>query len=229
MYPEIRIGSIAVPTYPVMVMLGLVAAGVVKLAFPVPKLDGGRSEFVLFPGVVGLFVGAKLPVLVSYGLRPEFLFTGRSLLGALVGAYLAVRLAKWLHGLHWVGGGDGYVLPITMGLAFGRTGCLLNGCCWGAGGVPVPAFEIAFHLVWFFVFLEFRRRRLLVGSWFPLYLLAYCVFRFAMEFIRTEPRIWLGLTVYHGIALAGTCVLSAELAYRWKLKPTANHDGCVSG
>ena len=229
MYPEIRIGWIAVPTYPVMVALGLVAAGVAKLAFPVPKLNAGRGEFVLFPGVVGLFLGAKLPVLVSYGLRPEFLFTGRSLLGALVGAYLAVRLAKWLYGYRWVGGGDGYVLPIAVGLAFGRTGCLLNGCCWGAGGLPVPAFEIAFHLASFFLLLEFRRRRVLVGSWFPLYLLAYCVFRFVMEFLRTEPRICLGLTVYHAIALAGIFLLAAELTYRGKLKQAASHDRCVSG
>ena len=140
-----------------------------------------------------------------------------------------MRLAKWLYGYRWVGGGDGYVLPITMGLAFGRTGCLLNGCCWGAGGVPVPAFEIAFHLAAFFTFFEFRRRRVLGGSWFPLYMLSYCVFRFAMEFIRTEPRIWLGLTVYHGIALTGACVSAAELAHRWKLKRTTSDAARVSG
>jgi prolipoprotein diacylglyceryltransferase len=127
-----------------------------------------------------------------------------------------------------VGGGDAYVMPVAIGLTFGRIGCLLKGCCWGAGGVPVPGFEIAFHLAAFFVFLQFRRRRVLVGSWFPIYLLAYCVFRFAMEFIRTEPRIWFGLTVYHGIALAGMGIFSAELAYRGKLKGTASHDRRVS-
>ncbi len=225
MYPEINIFSATLSSYSVMVALGLLAAGIVKIVFPMPGVEPSHREFVFFPACLGLFVGAKIPVLLSYGLRPEFVTHGKSMLGALLGAYLAVRLAKWRKGMHWVGGGDAYVLPISIGLAFGRVGCLLNGCCWGRNGLPVPAFEIAFHLAAFCVFVVLRRRRLLAGRWFPLYMLSYCVFRFAMEFLRTEPRVFLGLTVYHLLAMAGILVFSWELLSRRPLQETVGYAG----
>lgn len=43
-------------------------------------------------------------------------------------------------------------------------------------------------------------------------LVAYCAFRFAIEFIRTEPRVWLGLSVYQWTA----AVLAALLAVQWR-------------
>ncbi|MHB8902704.1 MAG: prolipoprotein diacylglyceryl transferase family protein [Thermoguttaceae bacterium] len=214
MAPELRFFWLTVPAYPVMIGLGMVAAGLVRWLLPVRRVPRAQSGFVVFPASVGLIAGAKLPVLVSYGLRPEFAATGKSVLGALVGAYLAVRLAKWWTGQSWKGGGDAFVLPLAAGLAVGRVGCLLNGCCWGTGGFPAPLLEIAFHAAAFAVVCVLRRRRVAEGAWFPLYLGAYCCFRFFAEFIRIEPRVLAGLTVYQWIAAAGVAVFCYEVWIR---------------
>jgi prolipoprotein diacylglyceryltransferase len=43
-----------------------------------------------------------------------------------------------------------------------------------------------------------------------LYLIAYPAFRFGIEFIRTEPRIWAGFTAYQ-LSAAALAVLMAAL------------------
>lgn len=211
MCPELRFFSLTVPAYPVMIGLGMIVAGLVRFLLPIQNVPHSRSGFVIFPAFIGLVVGAKLPVLLSYGLRPEFAATGKSVLGALVGAYLAVRLAKWWTGQSWKGGGDAFVLPLAAGIGVGRIGCLLNGCCWGAGGFPAPLLEIAFHSTAFAVFCLFRSRHVAEGAWFPLYLGAYCLFRFFAEFIRVEPRVLAGLTVYQWIAAVGVAAFFYEV------------------
>ena len=211
MAPELRLLGLNLPAYPVMIGLGMAVAVLVRWLLPTPNVPRSRSAFVIFPAFIGLVVGAKLPVLISYGLRPEFIVTGKSVLGALIGAYLAVRLAKWRTGQSWKGGGDAFVLPLAAGLAVGRIGCLLNGCCWGANGFPAPLLEIAFHATAFAVFYVLRSRRIAEGAWFPVYLGAYCLFRFWVEFIRIEPPVAAGLTVYQWIAGVGVVVFSYEV------------------
>ena len=211
MCPELSFFSLSVPAYPLMMVLGMIVAGLVRFLLPIQGVTRTRAGFVVFPAFIGLIVGAKLPVLLSYGLRPEFAATGKSVLGALVGAYVAVRLAKWRTGQSWKGGGDAFVLPLAAGLAVGRVGCLLNGCCWGKGGFPAPLLEIAFHATAFGVFCLLRSRRVAQGAWFPLYLGAYCLFRFLTEFIRVEPRVLAGLTVYQWIAGPAVVVFCYEV------------------
>ena len=61
-----------------------------------------------------------------------------------------------------------------------------------------------------------RRRRLqavdaLRHQRLKLYLISYCAFRFGIEFVRTEPRIWHGLTAYQ----LGAAAFAAALAAQW--------------
>jgi prolipoprotein diacylglyceryltransferase len=44
-------------------------------------------------------------------------------------------------------------------------------------------------------------------------MIAYCVFRFGIEFIRVEPRVWAGLTAYQ----LGAAALAVLLAAHWAL------------
>lgn len=198
--------------YSLLVGAGLLAAGAVAYGLPVGAPE--RKKFLLIPAGLGLIVGAKIPVLMSYGWDNPAAYMGKSLLGGLLGAYLAVRLTKWVRGIPWVGGGDAFVLPVAIGAAFGRVGCLIGGCCWGRNGFPAPVLEIAFHLTMFAVVLGWRRENRHGGRWFPLYMLSYCLFRFCTEFIRTEPRVLSGLTAYQWIAALGALVFAAELHYR---------------
>jgi phosphatidylglycerol:prolipoprotein diacylglycerol transferase len=181
-----------------------------------------RLMLVYVAALVGAFLGAKLAYLVAEGWmdfgQPNMwrrLATGKSILGALLGGYAAVELAKKWAGYCGVTG-DWFALIAPVGITIGRVGCLLHGCCLGRAcgeswftlcdgeGVPrwpaVPV-EILFNLVMIAVFYSLRRRRKLAGQHFHIYLICYGLFRFAHEFLRDTPRVEAGLSGYHLLAL----------------------------
>ena len=143
------------------------------------------------------------------------LATGKSILGALFGGYVAVELAKKWTGYRGVTG-DWFALIAPLGIAIGRVGCLLHGCCLGrtcgeswftlrdASGVPrwpAAPVEILFNLVMIAVFFVLRRRSKLAGQHFHIYLISYGLFRFVHEFLRDTPRVEEGLSGYQLLAL----------------------------
>jgi phosphatidylglycerol:prolipoprotein diacylglycerol transferase len=182
-----------------------------------------RLVFIYGAALVGAFFGAKLVYLLAEGWlyfgAPDMwlqLAAGKSILGALLGGYVFVELAKRHLGYASTTGDDfALIAPISIGL--GRVGCLLHGCCLGAvcspgwyalkdaDGVPrwpaVPT-ELAFNLFAFALFLFLRQRNLLPGQHFHLYLITYGLFRFAHEFVRATPRLLGPFSGYHFAALA---------------------------
>ena len=181
-----------------------------------------RLMLVYVAALVGAFLGAKVAYLIAEGWidfgQPNMwrrLATGKSVLGALFGGYAAVELAKKWAGYRGVTG-DWFALIAPVGIAIGRVGCLLHGCCLGrvcgesgfalrdAAGVPrwpaVPV-EIGFNLVMLAVFFFLRRKGRLVGQHFHIYLISYGLFRFAHEFLRDTPRVEEGVSGYQILAL----------------------------
>ena len=90
-------------------------------------------------------------------------------------------------------------LCITIAHAFGRIGCMCAGCCYGrettsiigienAGAVRVPVqlFEAGFLFILFGVlaFLYLKR----CNNTLSIYLIAYSIWRFIIEFFRDDPR-----------------------------------------
>ncbi len=173
--------------------------------------------------LVGAFLGAKIVYLLAEGWlfwdspdRWLIWATGKSVLGALLGGYASVELAKPLVG-YTAPTGDLFALVAPVGIGLGRIGCLLHGCCTGvacqrawwtlrdARGVerwPAVPVELGFNVLALAVFLVLRRRHLLAGQHFHLYLIAYGLFRFGHEFLRNTPRLSHGLTGYQAAALA---------------------------
>jgi phosphatidylglycerol:prolipoprotein diacylglycerol transferase len=182
-----------------------------------------RLVFIYGAALVGAFFGAKIVYLFAEGWlhfgAPDMwlqLAAGKSILGALLGGYVFVELAKHHLGYERATGDDfALIAPISIGL--GRVGCLIHGCCLGAAcspgwytikdveGVsrwPAPVAELGFNVVVFALFLFLRRRKILPGQHFHLYLIGYGLFRFAHEFIRATPRLLGSLSGYHFAALA---------------------------
>jgi phosphatidylglycerol:prolipoprotein diacylglycerol transferase len=173
-------------------------------------------------GLLGAFLGAKLLYLAIDGWRfvgqPDAwlqLATGKTILGALIGGYLAVELIKRAVGYTDLTG-DWFALVAPLGITLGRVGCLVHGCCHGracapawytlrdAAGVdrwPAVPVEILFNLAMLALFLALRRWRKLVGQHFHLYLVAYGMFRFLHEFLRNEHRLLSPWTGYQLAAL----------------------------
>src|ERR1700748_1462877 len=85
----------------------------------------------------GAFLGAKIVYILAegwmhFGASDMWvqLATGKSILGALLGGYAAVEIAKKAVGYAGVTG-DWFAFIAPVGIILGRIGCLLHGCCLG--------------------------------------------------------------------------------------------------
>jgi phosphatidylglycerol:prolipoprotein diacylglycerol transferase len=150
-------------------------------------------------------------------LPEQWLYGNRSILSGLVGAYVGAVIAKRLCGYR-ERTGDLFAPAIAIGMAIGRVGCLLTelpgtptGLPWGltltpaeaaaipgaVAGVPLHpsfAYEIIFHLAAFGTLVWLRSRIEEPGELFKLYLAAYALFRFTVEFVRGNEVVAAGLT-----------------------------------
>ena len=64
----------------------------------------------------------------------------------------------------------------------------------------------------------FYRRAGRIDLLFPLYLLSYLVMRFFIEFVRTEPRVLLNLTVYQYLSLLFVPIVLSVLHQRRQVR-----------
>lgn len=178
---------------------------------------------------------SESPTLVGLWLRG-----GQSVLGGLAGAYVGVLVAKRIIGYQG-STGDIFAPAVAAGLAVGRIGCFLTEQVgtpttlpWGislapdtasamaycpscTAGLPMhPSFlyEIGFHTL-AFVFLAVMSGKIgKPGDSFKLYLIAYALFRFGVEFVRDNPEFAFGLSGSQ-IFLLATVPLGLGL-FAWK-------------
>ncbi|MGH2808930.1 MAG: prolipoprotein diacylglyceryl transferase [Actinomycetota bacterium] len=145
---------------------------------------------------------------------------GRTILGGLAGAYLGAVTTKRIVGYR-AKTGDLFAPAVALGMAVGRWGCFLTeqvgtttSMPWGitvsdaaaaripdcaacTTGLPMhPSFlyEIAFHALAFGVLVRNRDRIPVPGELLKIYLFAYAVFRFGVEFVRGNDVVVAGLT-----------------------------------
>jgi prolipoprotein diacylglyceryltransferase len=152
----------------------------------------------------------------NHDIVQQWFYGNRSILGGLVGAYLGAHFGKLVTGYRERTGAL-FAPAVAAGMAVGRVGCLLTespgtvtGHAWGvvlnktdAALVHAPAniplhpsfvYEIAFHVVAFVLLWRFRDHLSKPADLLVLYLTAYAVFRFFVEFVRANDVAWAGLT-----------------------------------
>ena len=178
---------------------------------------------VFFAAVAGSFIGAKVLYLLIEGrndwVAPDRwmrIATGKTVVGALLGGFLAVEWVKVAMGVNRVTG-DLFASIAPLSLALGRVGCWQSGCCLGRICDPVPwaltdsqgvarwpavPVELAFNLVAFATFWFMRSRRMLPGQHFHLYIMAYGFFRLVHEPMRATPKWASGMSGYQVAAVA---------------------------
>lgn len=229
MAPVVEIGPFTFFTHDLFTLLGL-AAGV-ALYYRALRRDGildGRIVLVSMAALAGGAIGARL--LTSWEIIDEvqaadlpltYVVTHgpRSIIGGLVGGYVAIVLSKRALG-YTRSTGDYYAAAIPLALVIGRIGCFLAELplgtptdlpwgmtvspeaaaafprCPGCDGPMHPSmlYEIGFHAVALAVILARGPLLPIRGDTLKLYLLAYGVFRFGVEFVRgNEVQAW-GLT-----------------------------------
>jgi len=219
-----RLGALEVPTHGFFVGLGVAVAALVFLleARSRGRLDQHTLVAVcgaLVGGAIGMRLSGLLPHLsptANPTLAQAWEFGARSILGGLTGAYVGVLVAKRIIGYR-VRTGDLFAPAVAIGMAVGRVGCYLTeapgrptslpwavhapasvpecaGCLSGVGMHPSHLYEIAFQLAAFGLLYWLKPRITAPGMLLILYLAAYAVFRFAVEFTRANPTVWLELT-----------------------------------
>lgn len=168
---------------------------------------------------------------------------GRSILGGLAAAYAGALVAKRIAGYRR-STGDLFAPAVALGMAVGRWGCFLTeqvgtptSLPWGirltpeqaaripecqsycASGVAMhPSFlyEILFQGAMFGLLWWLRPRVRRPGELFRIYLLAYAVFRFAVEFVRGNAVVWAGLTRPQLFLVPSTALLTASFLRSWR-------------
>ncbi len=243
MTPEWQLGPVAVPVHGLFIALGVTAAGVVFAYEARRRGAVNEQSLVAVAGaVVGGAIGMRLSGWARHldfstnpGLSQAWQFGSRSILGGLLGAYLGVLIAKRIGGYRGKTG-DLFAPAVALGMAVGRIGCLLTeapgrpttlpwgihapastpecpGCLAGQAMHPSFVYEIAFQLAAFVVLLTLRDRITRPGELFVLYLAAYAVFRFAVEFVRANETVWLDLTRPQWFLLPSLVLLGIRLWY----------------
>ena len=166
----------------------------------------------------GGMLGAKLPFVLldweGFLSGTAWFDSGKTLVLGLVGGYFGVEAAKWALHIH-VRTGDSFAAPVAAAIAVGRLACFSAGCChgtvtdlpWavdfgdGLGRHPTQLYEFGFHFACAVILIRLQSQGLFRGQLIKLYIIAYLVYRFATEYIRPEPKLWLELSAYQWAAL----------------------------
>lgn len=173
----------------------------------------------------------------NLSLVDQLAYGNASMLSALVGAWAGVHVAKRIV-RYPERTGDLFAPAVALAMVIGRVGCLLTeepgtptGTGWGivldadaaarvggAAGVPLhPSFvyEIVFHALAFALLWGWLRHRpIAAGETLTLYIAAYGVFRFCVEFVRGNDVAWLGLTRPQLFLLVTIPLLLARIVYK---------------
>lgn len=162
-------------------------------------LQQDAGLWIAFAGIFGAALGAKViywleyaPYIAAHWRDWQVWLGGKTIVGGLLGAWLGVEGAKKYLGI-LVSTGDFFVLPLTVGIAIGRIGCLLTGLedhtygsptfqAWGwdfGDGIlrhPLPLYEIIYLIVLSSILWGIRRN-LRQGEAFKLFMAGYLSFR----------------------------------------------------
>lgn len=179
--------------------------------------------YIVLSGVIGARLIYVLLHLSSYHhnlLQMINLRTGGlSWHGALLGGLIAIVLYCLKNKLSIGAILDLFSPSFILGLAIGRIGCFLNGCCYGKiasgnlgkfftkfnipqGRHPAQLYELFLDLIVFFLLLWWDKKTKFSGELYLVFLMLYSAVRFIVEFYRFDIFVYSGITLAQYISLA---------------------------
>lgn len=224
-----------------------IAAALVLYAYEKRRRGLADDRLWVIAGMAVAFGGVGARLLTWDPTRPAQLDLwwtegNRSILAGLVAAWIGVELGKRVTGYR-ASTGDLFVAPVALAMVIGRVGCLLTedpgtptGGNWGLvltpadagrlGGVagvglhPSFAYEIAFHAIALWLLLRYRNALPHPGDLFALYVAGYALFRFGVEFVRSNELVW-GLSRPQWFLLATLPLLGWRVWRVWHRRPVS--------
>ena len=170
--------------------------------------------------IVGAVIGAiALGTLNTYYSLEDKQIIGKSILGAIVGATIAVEIFKKFTGIK--GSTGAYFVPsLVLGIAIGRIGCFLGGLEDYTYGIetdlflgydfgdgllrhPVQLYESVTMFLFFgyVLWVYFKDRDYFEKNIFYQFILLYSIQRFLWEFLKPYQTIAFGMNIFSFICL----------------------------
>lgn len=237
MLPHINIGQLKMSTYYTAMILGYILMIVLMLLkrrrekyglSVIKSVVFATSELIC--GVLGckiLFILENINWIEKNG----FAFGGFSFYGAvfliplvmpMVGKFLSLNLRDSL---------DCSAMCIIAMLGTIRIGCFLNGCCGGRVfnitdfyfTFPTQLIECACDFYILFIMIEWEKKNIAYGFFYPRFLLIYGIVRFMVEFLRNTEKDWLYLSHAQWFSIAAIMIGSVlEIILRKQMKSGIN-------
>jgi phosphatidylglycerol:prolipoprotein diacylglycerol transferase len=237
--PEIHLGPVTVQTFGIAFAVAFIAAGAVaaRRLDELGKPADWAYELIL-AALIGGLVGARLDFIIENysSVKDDLLgniFSGSGLVwyGGAIGGAIGVGLWAWWRGMLSAALLDLCAAPLALGYAIGRIGCQVSGDgdygkAWDGPWAmaypngtkpidttvhPTPIYEtLAMGMI---AYLLWRLRdRYRAGVLFCIYLMLAGAERFAIEFLRRNEHLVLGLTQAQLISIAMIAAGAAWLA-----------------
>ncbi len=235
----LTIGSVKLHPHPVFESIAyFVSLRLALRLFRRSTVPSGQRGVVIAGGLIGGMLGAKLLAIVQHvdllwtgqASFVMLLISGKTIVGALLGAVLGVEITKKLLKIE-TATGDAFAYPLIVGTAIGRVGCFLTGLSdqtygtptslpWGVDfgdriiRHPTQLYEVVF-MVGLLIFLKYRERKpYLQGDLFRFYMICYLTFRWSIDFIKPDFHPLLGMS-----AIQICCLLGLVYYHRafWRL------------
>lgn len=171
--------------------------------------------WILLGAMIGALIGSRVIAFLetpSEMANQTFIsfYQNKTVAGGFLGGLFGVELFKKIIGIK-TASGDIYVIPIIVALFIGRIGCfsmgiaeptygnettLFTGMNLGDGKLrhPVALYEMAFMVVLFILFRKIKNVDLINGDRFKLFMVAYFLYRFCVEFIKPYEPLFLHLS-----------------------------------
>ncbi len=219
------VGNRAVYWYGIMVALGFLACVAHLTVLGVREKRGLNfgSDFAFWLMLFGI-IGGRIAYVVAnfdYYLHDPVAIIrvdqgGLIYYGGFIGAFIAGVVFARVKKMSILELADFSVSALPLGHAFGRMGCFLNACCYGAvtsvpwgvsqqGAVrhPVQLYEALFNLALYALMIPVYQRRKWNGQILAMYCIVYPLGRFVLEFFRGDERLgWHGFSYAKIISIA---------------------------
>ncbi|MBB5438423.1 prolipoprotein diacylglyceryltransferase [Pedobacter sp. AK017] len=186
-----------------------------------PISDENRL-WIMLGAMLGALIGSRVIAVLEdpAHIRQISFFTlyqSKTIVGGLLGGLFGVELIKKIIGVK-IASGDIYVVPIIVALFIGRIGCFLMGVDEPVFGKetsffmgmdlgdglkrhPVALYEMIYMVLLLLFFIGIRKKELLNGDRFKLFMVLYFLYRFGIEFIKPYQPLVLNLSSIHWSAL----------------------------
>lgn len=217
MLPTFHVFGLHIPMFGIMMLIGMLSAFLLlwRTRRIIPFTEDALFSGALWAIILG-FIGAKVlfwivefdQVLADPGFLTATLREGFVFYGALIGGVLGILIYSLRKKLPFLAYIDLFAPSLTLAHAFGRIGCFMAGCCYGCptdgplgvmfpphsvapSGIallPTQLFESAFLFILTITLVWLLKKRRTFGTVTGWYLILYGIWRFIIEFYRSDDR-----------------------------------------